>query len=141
MAVRYFAHRNEYHCALERNQNGKFCVRIRADFGRLARSVSVYFLASTVDRALKKLEQALQYLQRQEARLWLWSTDRSDDSLLADDSLREAGLQRDLRAEFPRKAGILQLSPGRPMPAPLFEPIRRGLTQSVASARFAAAGD
>ena len=141
MPVRYFAHRNEYRCAMERNQNGKYCVRIRADFGRRAWSLSVYFLASTVDRALKKLEQTLQYLQQQEERLWFWSVDRGDDPHIAEDLLREAGLRRDRRGEFPRKASILQLSPGHPMPAPLFEPVRRGLAQSVAAARLAVAGD
>jgi hypothetical protein len=141
MPVRYFAHRNEYRCAMERNQNGKYCVRIRADFGRRAWSLSVYFLASTVDRALKKLEQTLQSLQQQEERLWFWSVDRGDDPHVAEDLLRQAGLRRDRRGEFPRTASILQLSPGHPMPAPLFEPVRRGLAQSVASARPAAASD
>ena len=140
MAVRYFAHRNDYCCAIERNQNGKYCVRIRADFGRRAWSLAIYFLASTVDRALKKLEQTLQFLQQQEERLWFWSVDHSDDPHVAEDLLREAGLRRDRRIEFPPQASTLRLSPDRPMPAPLFEPMRRGLAQSVTSARLAAAG-
>jgi len=141
MAVRYFAHRNEYRCAIERNHKGRFCVRIRADFGRLAQSVSVYFLASTVDRALKELEPAIQHLQREEERLWVWGTDRSAVSPVLDASLREAGLEQDRRTEFPRKCSLLQLSPGRPMPAHLFEQFIRGLAQSVAPAHLAAAGD
>ncbi|MGH9726080.1 MAG: hypothetical protein ACRD41_13525, partial [Candidatus Acidiferrales bacterium] len=38
---------NEYSCAIERNQNGKYNVRIRVIFGRGAWSLPVYFLAST----------------------------------------------------------------------------------------------
>ncbi len=141
MAVRYFAHRNEYRCAIERNPNGRLCVRIRADFGRLAQSVRVYFLASTAERALKQLETTLQYLQAREERVWHWGVKGSDFSPVPDDFLREAGLQPDRRTEFPRKCVLLQLSPGRPIPAPSFEPLRRGLPPGAASGRLATAGD
>src|SRR6266566_6762670 len=65
-------HRNEYQCTIEVNQNGKYCVRVRAVFTRKAWTLPVYFLASTFDRAMTKLEQTLQFLQQQEERLWFW---------------------------------------------------------------------
>ena len=74
---------NEYLCVIERNQNGKYCVRIRAAFGVAKRgglvrvrtrhigahpgggwSLPVYFLASSFGAAMKKLEETLQLLQK-----------------------------------------------------------------------------
>ncbi len=141
MSARLSPQRNEYRCTIEVNQNGKYCVRIRAAFARHAWVLSVYFLASSFDRAMKKLEQSLQFLQRQEDRLWFWGVDRSDDPNLSGEMLREAGLRLDRRAEFPRKATSLSLPPERPVPAFLLAPVRRGLAESVESTRAVAAGD
>ncbi len=134
-------HRNEYRCGIEVNQAGKYCVRIRAEFKRHSWGLSVYFLASSFDRAMKKLEQSLQFLQRQEERLWFWGVDRSDDPNLSGEMLREAGLHLDRRAEFPRKATSLVLPPEQPVPAFALAPVRRGLAESMESPRAAAAGN
>ncbi|MDE3171059.1 MAG: hypothetical protein KGL75_13025, partial [Acidobacteriota bacterium] len=79
---------NRYVCALERNQNGKYNVRVRAFFrtseraarrdGQIAPeassgwSLSVYFLASSFNAAMKKLDDSLQMLQKNEAKLRFW---------------------------------------------------------------------
>lgn len=133
--------RNEYRCAIEVNQNGKYCVRIRTGFARHDWTLSVFFLASSFDRAMKKLEQTLQFLQRHEERLWFWGVDRSDDPNLSDELLREAGLRLDRRSEFPRRAASLSLPPDRPVPAFLLAPVRRGLADSIESTRAVAASD
>src|SRR6202046_5868036 len=57
---------NEYLCAIEKNQNGKYNVRGRAVFGRDGWALPVYFLASSLHGAMKKLEEALQLLQKNE---------------------------------------------------------------------------
>ncbi len=59
MATRVTSIRNDYRCSMERNQSGKYCVRIRARYPRHGWTLGVYFLASSFDRAMKKLEQAL----------------------------------------------------------------------------------
>ncbi len=125
------AGRNEYRCVMEINQNGKYCVRLRAAFSRHDWVLPVYFLASSFDRAMKKLEKSLQFLQKNEEKLWFWGVDRSDDPNLADEMLHEAGLRLDRRAEFPRKAASIVVAPGRPVPAFLFAPARRILAEAV----------
>lgn len=130
--------RNDYKCSIERNQAGKYCVRIRAAFPHNSWTLSVYFLASSFDRAMKKLEQSLQFLQQKEDKLWFWGVDRSDDPNFSSEMLREAGLKLDLRAEFPRKAASLSLSPQRAVPSFALGPIRRGLAESIESPRPAA---
>ncbi len=141
MTTRFSAQRNDYRCSIEVNQGGKYCVRIRAHFARHDWNLSVYFLSSSFDRAMKKLEQSLQLLQRQEDRLGFWGVDRSDDPNLAAEMLREAGLRMDRRAEFPPKAGNLTVLPERPVPAFVLGPVRRGLAESLESTRAAAAGN
>lgn len=136
MTVKQNSFRNEYRCAIERNQNGKYCVRIRVAFARHAWALPVYFLASTFDRAMKKLEQTLQWLQRNEERLWFWGVDRSDDPNLAAEMLREAGLRFDRRGEFPVRSSSLSLPPERQVPAVLLAPVRRGLADAVESVRI-----
>ncbi|HXN24386.1 MAG TPA: hypothetical protein VOA41_16725 [Candidatus Dormibacteraeota bacterium] len=131
--------RNDYRCSIERNQSGKYCVRIRAIFPRHAWTLSVYFLASSFDRAMKKLEQALQFLQQKEDKLWFWGVDRSDDPNFSGEMLREAGLKLDRRNEFPRKSASLSLAPERLVPAFMLGPVRRGLAESVEAPR--AVGD
>jgi hypothetical protein len=135
------ATRNEYRLNIESNQAGKYVVRIRARFGRHGWNVSAYFLASSLVRATKKLEQTLQQLQRHEDRLWFWGVDRSDDPNLAGELLKELGLQLDRRAEFPRKAVALSLPVERPVPASAFATIRRLLAESVSAGRAVAAND
>ncbi len=141
MSTKHGLQRNEYRCAIEVNQNGKYCVRIRASFSRHSWVLSVYFLASSFDRAMKKLEQSLQLLQRQEERLWFWGVDRSDDPNLSGEMLREAGLRLDRRAEFPRKSASVSVPPEKPVPSFLLAPVRRGLASAIESSRAVAAGD
>jgi hypothetical protein len=141
MPHRQLLKRNEYTCAIEVNHNGKYCVRLRASFGRRGWVLSVYFLASSFDRAMKKLEESLQHLQRNEEKLWFWGVDRSDDPNLFNEMLREAGLRLDRRQDFPRRAAGMFVSPEKPVPAFEIVPLRRGLADSVSSLRTAAAGD
>jgi hypothetical protein len=130
---------NEYSCCVEINQNGKYCVRIRAHFARHGWDLPVYFLASTFDRAIRRLEQALQFLQREEDRLWFWGVDRSDDPNVSADMLRESGLNLDRRGDFPRRAEQLTLTPEQPVSPFQMAPLRRGLAQAIGSGRAAAA--
>ena len=134
---------NEYLCAIEKNQNGKYNVRVRAVFGRDGWSLPVYFLASSFNAAMKKLEEALQTLQKNEERLRFWGVERSDDPNVAGDLLREFGLWLDRRKEFPRKIAELGIQRERPVPASLLAPVRRILADSVSQVRpsFAVAGD
>ncbi len=48
--------RNDYRCSIERNQSGKYCVRIQVRYPRHAWTLGVFFLAASFDRAMKKLE-------------------------------------------------------------------------------------
>ena len=131
--------RNSYRTSIEINQNGKYCVRIRASFTRHDWVLPVYFLASSFDRAMKKLDQSLQFLQRYEDKLWFWVHDRTDDPNLANDFLKDAGLRLDRRAEFPRKAAATEVPTDRPVPAFVLAPIRRSLADSLAHAGSRAA--
>jgi hypothetical protein len=134
-------HRNEYQCTIELNQNGKYCVRVRAVFTRKSWTLPVYFLASTFDRAMTKLEQTLQFLQQQEERLWFWGVERSDDPNFSAELVQEAGLRMDRRLEFPRRSANVVLSPEKPVPAVLLAPVRRGLAGSIDTGRVSVAGD
>jgi hypothetical protein len=142
---------NEYICTIERNQNGKYSVRIRASFGagrnsagaRSPRasqqdrswSLPVYFLASSFSAAMKKLEESLQLLQKNEERLRFWGVERSDDPNLAGDLLRDSGLRLDRRREFPGKAAELRIARERMVPASMLAPVRKALADSVAQER------
>jgi len=134
---------NEYLCAIEKNHNGKYNVRVRAVFGRDGWLLPVYFLASSFNAAMKKLEEALQLLQKNEERLRFWGMERSDDPNVAGDLLREFGLWLDRRKEFPRKVAELGVQRERPVPASMLAPVRRILADSVSQERpaFALAGD
>jgi len=123
------------------NQTGKYCVRIRVQYPRHAWSLGVFFLASSFDRSMKKLEESLRFLQRTEEKLWFWGVDRSEDLAFSAEFLREAGLQLDRRLEFPRKASSLSLEPERDVPAFVLGPVRRGLAESVEYGRVRLAGD
>jgi hypothetical protein len=135
---------NVYHCAMEKNQNGKYNIRIRVLFGQGGWSLSVYFLASSFNAAMKKLEQSLQILQKSEGHLRFWGVERSDDPNLAGDLLQEFGLWLDRRREFPRKVAELNVPGERPVAASMLAPIRRVLADSVSQEReraFSATGD
>lgn len=135
--------RNDYRCSMERNQGGKYCVRIQVQYPRHAWTLGVYFLASSFDRGMKKLEESLDFLQRHEERLWFWGVDRAADLGFSAEILREVGLRLDRRGEFPRKAANLSLAPERAVPAFALGPMRRGLADSVEieNTRAVAAGD
>src|SRR5208282_2824473 len=125
--TRTVAVRNDYRCSMERNQSGKYCVRIQVFYPRHAWNLGVFFLASSFDRAMKKLEESLDFLQRHEEKLWFWGVDRAEDMGFSAEFLREAGLKIDHRTEFPRRATNLSLAPEREVPAFVLGPVRRGL--------------
>ena len=141
MPTRTTSSRNEYRCSIERNQSGKYCVRLRAYYPRHAWTLNVYFLASSFDRAMKRLEEALDFLQRQEDKLWFWGVERAEDMGFSSEFLRQAGMRLDRRNEFPKRATSVTLAPEREVPASVLGPMRRGLAESVDSVRAAAAGD
>lgn len=141
MAARASLARNDYRCSIEKNQNGKYCVRMRVQYPRHAWSLGVFFLASSFDRAMKKLEESLHFLQRNEEKLWFWGVDRAEDMGFSAEFLKEAGLHLDRRDEFPRKAATLSLEPERDAPASALGFVRRGLAESVGSGRVQLAGD
>lgn len=142
---------NTYLCALERNQNGKYNVRVRALFGSSGRGVDgcgssapasrgvwtlrIYFLASSFTAAMKKLEESLQLLQKHEERLRFWGLERTDDPNLAGELLQEFGLWLDRRRDFPRKIAELIATRERPIPASALAPVRRVLADSLAQVR------
>lgn len=140
MPARTSAIRNDYRCSMERNQSGKYCVRIQVRYPRHAWTLGVFFLASSFDRAMKKLEDALDFLQRQEEKLWFWGVDRAEDMGFSAEFLKDAGLKLDRRAEFPSKATSISLIPEREVPAFVLGPMRRGLAESVEISRSVAAG-
>jgi len=151
MPAKSTARRNEYLCAIERNQSGKYNVRLLALFGHGAAangpngsnggsrswSLPVYFLASSFNGAMKKLEESLQVLQKNEERLHFWSVERTDDPNLAGDLLEEFGLWLDRRRTFPKKAAELDVARERPVPASMLAPVRRILADSVSQKRAA----
>ena len=141
---------NEYHCGIERTQNGKFNVRLRALFGtsptgddsapsstgrRTGWTVSTYFLASSFNVAMKKLAQSLQSLQKNEERLRFWGVERSDDPNMAGDLLHEFGLWLDRRKDFPRKTAGFRIPPERTISTAALAPVRRILADSIAERR------
>jgi hypothetical protein len=141
---------NQYLCAVERNQNGKYNVRVRAVFapavpepddrhssgnGPSGWSLPVYFLASSFNGAMKKLEASLQLLQKNEDRLRFWGVERTDDPNVTGDLLQEFGLRLDRRREFPRKVAEMGVPREHPVPASMLAPVRRILADSVAQER------
>jgi len=137
MRARLTGSRNRYRCAVEKNQAGKFCVRVQARFARHAWDLSVWFLASSFDQGMRKLQQSLRFLQRNEERLWFWGVDRSDDPNLSGELLNVAGLKLDKRGEFPRQSALLVLAPDRMLGSEVLSPIRRDLSQSLEGGRLA----
>jgi len=141
MATRTSSVKNDYRCSIELNQSGKYCVRVQVHYPRHAWKLGVYFLAGSFDRAMKKLEEGLDFLQRQEEKLWFWGVDRAEDMGFSAEFLKEAGLKLDRRNEFPRKSTSVSLAPERQVPAFVLGPMRRGLAESVEVARTVATGD
>jgi hypothetical protein len=139
MAAKGSLHGNTYVCAMERNQNGKYNIRVRATFGKGGWSLGTYFLASSFNAAMKKLEESLQLLQKHEERLRFWGVERTDDPNLAGDILQEFGLWLDRRREFPRKVAEFSVATERPVPASMLAPVRRVLADSVSQERVAQA--
>jgi hypothetical protein len=136
---------NLYSCAMEKNQNGKYNIRVRVTFGQGKWSLAVYFLASSFTAAMKKLEQSLQLLQKNEERLRFWGVERTDDPNMAGDLLQEFGLWLDRRREFPRKYAEIAVGAEKPVAASMLAPLRRVLADSVSQERerafSAATGD
>jgi hypothetical protein len=130
---------NRYLCAIERNQNAKYNVRVRALFGRDGWILPVYFLASSFNAAMKKLEESLQLLQKNEERLRFWGVERSDDPNMAGDLLQEFGLWLDRRSEFPKKIGEVGVPWERHVPASMLAPLRRALADVVTQERLSMA--
>jgi hypothetical protein len=146
---------NRYLCALERNQNGKYNVRIRAFFGplddrseRMASrdgqlspeagagwSLPVYFLASSFNAAMKKLDESLQMLQKNEAKLRFWGLERTDDPNVAGELLQELGLWLDRRRDFPRKTAEITAASEKLVTASALASVRRVLADSLAQER------
>jgi hypothetical protein len=144
---------NEYLCAIERNQNGKYSVRVRASLGMPRRasvrgrqrhigshpsggwSLPVYFLASSFNAAMKKLEEALQLLQKNEERLRFWGVEHSDDPNLAGDLLQDSGLRVDRRHDFPNRAAELQIAREKALSASQVASIRKSLADCVTEER------
>lgn len=142
---------NEYSCAIEKTQNGKYNVRVKAAFSFATTSqvspwtLRLYFLASSFNAAMKKLEESLQVLQKNEEKLRFWGVERTDDPNFAGDLLREFGLWLDRRHEFPRKVAELSIQRERAVPASQLAQVRRVLADSIGQERFiyqaALAGD
>jgi hypothetical protein len=130
---------NDYLCAIEKNQNGKYTVRVRAAFGRGGWTLPVYFLASSFNGAMKKLEESLQFLQKNEERLRFWGVERTDDPNLTGELLEGIGLWLDRRKEFPRKMAELGIPRERAVPASMLAPVRRILADSMAQERTSSA--
>jgi hypothetical protein len=143
-------HANEYHCAIERTQNRKYNVRLRAIFGASPQggdssgwsksraagwTLSAYFLASSFGVAMKKLAQSLQLLQKNEERLRFWGVERTDDPNVAGDLLREFGLWLDRRREFPRKIAKFRVPRERTVSVAALAPVRRILADSIVERR------
>jgi len=57
---------------------------------------------------MKKLEEGLDFLQRNEEKLWFWGVDRAEDLGFSAEFLKEAGLRLDRRQEFPEKPPTCQ---------------------------------
>jgi len=144
MPAKSNASANRYLCAIEKNQSGKYDVRIRAVFSRDGWTLPVYFLASSFNSAMKKLEESLQLLQKNEERLRFWGVERTDDPNLAGDLLKEVSLSLDRRKDLPRKIAEFGVAREKAVPSSTLASVRRVLADSLTEGRMAhvaAAGD
>jgi hypothetical protein len=142
---------NQYSCAIEKTQNGKYNVRVKALFSSPSGTnaspwtLRLYFLASSFNAAMKKLEESLQVLQKNEEKLRFWAVERTDDPNFAGDLLKEFGLWLDRRQDFPRKVAELTAARERQVPVSQLAQLRRVLADSIGQERFvyqaALAGD
>ena len=137
MSAKSAAMVNKYLCAIERNQSGKYDVRVRAVFGRDGWTLPVYFLASSFNASMKKLGETLQLLQKNEDRLRFWGLERSDDPNLTGDLLQDFGLGLDRRKDLPRKVAELEVARERTVASSVLAPVRRILSESLPQGRFA----
>src|SRR5258708_12467477 len=106
--------KNDYRCSMERNQGGKYCVRIQVRYPLHAWNLGVYFLPSSFDRAMKKLEEGLDFLQRNEENLWFWGVDRAEYLGFSAEFLKDPALNLIHLQSFPPKPPSLS-----PLPQPL----------------------
>lgn len=144
MSARNNGSGNHYLCAVEKNQSGKYDVRVRAVFSHDGWTLPVYFLASSFNVAMKKLEESLQLLQKNEERLRFWGVERTDDPNLAGELLKELGLSLDRRKELPRKVAEFVVPREKTVPTSSMAGVRRTLADALAQERMAysaAAGD
>ena len=131
------AGKNVYQCAIATNRGGKFEVRVRAEFGGGAWVLPAFYLASTLDGALKKLEEALRAMHRGEEHLRFWSVERSDDPKFTDELLGGLGLSLDRRKEFPRVSARLEAVAEKPISTATLRKVRKELASPAASGRAA----
>ena len=66
--------------------------------------------------------------------------EHSDDPQISQEMVQEAGLRLDRRIEFPRRSANVILSPEKRVPAVMLAPVRRGLADSIDTARLSVAG-
>jgi hypothetical protein len=125
---------NTFRISPERNQAGKWAVRIEAFYAASKWKLNVYFVAGSPRRLVSRLQTVLRYLQREEEQLWLWGSDASDRELLFGQLLSDAGVQLDRRKDFPRRAMVFSVAPGRPLASSQFAELKRKLTQRLAPA-------
>jgi hypothetical protein len=93
---------------------------------------------------MKKLEESLQLLQKNEERLRFWGVERTDDPNLAGDLLNEVGLSLDRRKDLPRKIAEVSVAREKNVPSSALASVRRVLADSLTEGRLAhaaAAGD
>jgi hypothetical protein len=126
---------NVYQCAIATNRGGKFEVRVRAEFGGGAWVLPAFYLASTLEGALKKLEGALRAMHRGEEHLRFWSVERSDDPKFTDELLGGLGLSLDRRKEFPGVSARLEASAEKRISAASLRKLRSELAAPAASGR------
>lgn len=122
---------NTFRITAERNQSGKWAVRIEAFYAASRWTLNVYLVAASPRRLVSRLQTALRYLQREEEKLWLWGSDASDRDLLFGQMLRDAGLQLDRRRDFPRRAVVLAVPSGQAFRPTQFAEIKRKLSERL----------
>ncbi len=123
--------RNDYQCAIEMNQAGKYCVRLRVKYSRRPWKLAVYFLASSFERATRKLREAINFFQRAEERLWFWGVEMSDDPNLAGEMLLESGLRLDRRKDFPSRSAVVEVPVEKPIAATLVASVQKKLAADL----------
>ncbi|MFQ5776932.1 MAG: hypothetical protein ACE5IP_02875 [Terriglobia bacterium] len=104
--------RNTFRINAEVNRAGRYELRVEARYAGTGWCLRVFFVASTPERLLSRLQSALRYLQRREEELWLWGSNASDRSLLFEELMHGAGVELDRRSEFPRAGVVLRARPG-----------------------------